>query len=434
MSLLLIKKEIKEVFKSKSTFFYFFILFATIVYSFYSAVDLYSKASIAAIGNPLYAAGFEPVPGVFVPTFGGLFIIFSLLAPFILIKLIGDEKKNNTILFISQSPFSLKSIFLSKVAGGLFLIILSLISMLPLLGFWNYLGGHLPRGELLLLFSGYLLYGFLIISISILSSVIFKTNAQASIFALTLIILSWFLDFGKEMHIFSFLNKISEWTVTKQLKEFEEGILSIQAIFYFLLFSLILLIISYIIFDFNIKKKTIIIIIVFLVFAILFKINVSHQLKIDISESRKNSFKREEVLFLKKLPMIKIKVFLEPTDSRYKDYESDFLKKLKMVKTDILVEFAKGEELRKNYGLFKYTLKDKSETTYSNSSHEIFMILQNLSGIRIEKTSKENPFKGYPLIVKKRWSEIMLILYLIIFPLSILIIQIKKPRRKKNEG
>jgi len=378
MKKLLVLKEAKDIFKS--LLIYFLILFSVIVYSFYSAVDLYSKASAAAINNPLYAAGFEPVPGVFVPTFGGLFIVFSLIAPFILIRLIGDEKSNNTIYLLPQLPFSLKEIFVSKISAGLIFIFTSLAAFLPIYVIWQYLGEHLPWKEIVLLNLGYFLYGLFILSVSFLASTLLETTAQTSIFALSVIILSWFLNFGKEMHIFSFLNKISEWTVTKQLKEFEEGIFSSQAIMYFFLLSAFFFIITYLFFDFNIRKRAISIFVTILLFIPLFILNANFQYKKDISESGKNPFSQGEIKFLKKLQVIKIKVFLEHTDGRFKDYSNDFLKKLKMVKSDVKLEFAKGEELKESYRLFKYTVNGKTDQTYSNSAHEIFMILQKLSG------------------------------------------------------
>ena len=429
----LFKKEIKDLLKNKSSVFYFLILFATITYSFYSAVDLYSKASIAAVNNPLYASGFEPVPGVFVPTFGGVFIIFSLLLPFLLIRIFGVEKANNTISLILQLDFSEFRIFLSKVCSGVFFVLLSLISLFPLLFIWDKLGGHIAWGEFSLLFSGYFLYGIFILSVSVLSSILFKTNAQASIFAIALIVFSWFIDFGKDMHLFSFLDKISDWSVTNQLKEFEKGIFSIQSILYFLLTSFLLFSLAFIFFNINIRKKVSSSLLILLLFTILLSLNTLFQYKVDITESGKHSFSKGEIEFLKNLPEIKIKVYLEPTDSRFKDYENDFLEKLKMVKRDFKVIFAKGKELRENYGLFKYSLNGKTAETYSNSANEIFLILEELSGKKIKKgKGKERNYKGYPLVVKKGWSKLLILIYLFLLPVSVFLIKIKKPRRIKK--
>ncbi len=431
-TLLLIEKEIKDLLKSKSFLLYSFILFYITAYSFYSAVDLYSKASMAAINNPLYATGFEPVAGVFVPTFGGLFIVLSLFSPFVLIRIFGIEKSNNTISLVRQIDFSETEIFLSKLSSGLFFILLSLIAFLPLLIIWKTIGGHLPKVELFLLFFGYLLYGTFVVSISIFSSVIMKTTAQASIFAIALIVFSWFLDFGKDMHIFSYLDKISDWTVTSQLKEFESGIFSLQAVFYFLILSSFILLLSFVAFNINLRRKVKLSALLTIFFILLFFFNTLYQYKRDLTESGKHSFSYEETVFLKKLPEIKIKVFLEPTDSRYRDYENDFLKKLKMVKTDVKINFAEGKELKENYGLFEYTINGETAKTYSNSAKEIFLVLEELSGKKIEKSDKKSSvYKGYPLVVKRGWSHSLFFIYLILFPIFLILFQLKKPRRKK---
>lgn len=433
----LILKEVKEIFRNRTTLIYFFLLFSVIAYSFYSAVDLYSKASVAAIGNPLYATGFEPVPGVFVPTFGGLFIIFSLIAPFLLIRSVGEEKKNNTLPLLVQLPYSLRSIFLTKLLAASMLILVSILFFVPLLFFWNFMGGHIPWSETILLMSGYSLYGLFVISVSFFSASIFRSNSQASIFSLAVIMFSWFVDFGKEMNIIPMLNSLSGWTTTKQLKVFESGILSLSSIFYFILLSSFLSSLAYYFFNINIRNRTKQIVTTFLICFLLFGLAVNVQLKKDISESRKNSFSAYETNFLKKLPAIDIEIYLEPTDGRFKDYKNDFLKKLELIKNNISVHFAKGRSLSENYGLFKYSINNKSQETYSNSAHEIFMVLEELSGLRIERSESDIRYAGYPLVVKERWSGYMFTIYLLIFPLMILFFFYWKNifnRRRKNEN
>jgi hypothetical protein len=81
---------------------FFFLGFLIISYSFYSAIDLYSKASKEALNNPLYATGFEPVKGVFVPTFSGIFMLITLLSPFIFILPIIYDRKIGSIYLLYQ--------------------------------------------------------------------------------------------------------------------------------------------------------------------------------------------------------------------------------------------------------------------------------------------------------------------------------------------
>ncbi len=433
----LILKEVKEIFRNRTTLIYFFLLFAVIAYSFYSAVDLYSKASVAAIGNPLYATGFEPVPGVFVPTFGGLFIIFSLIAPFLLIRSVSEEKKNNTLPLLIQLPYSLRSLFLTKLLAASMLILVSIIFFIPLLLFWNFMGGHIPWSEIILLMSGYFLYGLFVISVSFFSASIFRSNSQASIFSLAVIMFSWFVDFGKEMNIIPMLNSLSGWTTTKQLKVFESGILSINSILYFILLSSFFSALAYFFFNINIRNRIRHVITIFLICFVLFGLALNVQLKMDISESRKNSFSANETAFLKKSPPIDIEIYLEQTDGRFKDYKSDFVKKLELIKNDISIHFAEGSLLSENYGLFKYSVNGKSSETYSNSSHEIFLVLEEISGLKIERPDSAVQFSGFPLVIKGKWSGYLFVLYLFVFPLMILFFYYRKNffnRRRKNEN
>ncbi|MCP4156773.1 MAG: hypothetical protein GY757_54165 [bacterium] len=161
-------------------------------------------------------------------------------------------------------------------------------------------------------------------------------------------------------------------------------------------------------------------------FGILFLLILNIQYKVDISESRKNSFSQPRTEFLSKLPRIDIKVFLEPTDSRYKDYQSDFLRKLKMVKRDVAVHFVEGEALRSGYGRFEYRVENKRSETFSNSEEEIFMLLEEISGKNIADEGENSIYSGYPLVVKKGWSMHVFILYLFILPLVMAFVHYNK--------
>ncbi len=423
----LLKKEIKSVFGTKTSLIYFFLLLSLVAYGFYSAVDLYSKASVAAVGNPLYATGFEPVPGIFAPTLGALFIIFSIMAPFVLIRPIGDEKKNNTLPLLYQLNYSAGSLFLTKIFSAFLFILVSILFSLPLFFFWHSLGGHIPLGEVILLMSGYFLYGMFVVAVSFFSSALFESGSQASIFSLSVIMFSWFVDFGKEMNIIPFLNKISDFTVTKQLKIFERGILSAGSVLYFMSLVLLFAVLAFIFFDINTKRRTLKVVSIFSLFLIMLICSGTVMVNYDVSESGRNSFSTAETEFLKTIPGIDIEIFLEPTDGRFKDYENDFLKKLRMVKDDLNIVFAEGESLSGNYGKFGYSINGKRMETYSNSTHEIFMVLEDLSGKSVNnKDNQDIRFSGYPLVVKEVWSGYFFTLYLIVFPLMILLFYYRK--------
>ena len=425
MSSVLIKKEINDLLKSKTAVLFIILYSLLISYSFYSAVDLYSKASLGAIEDAMYATGFEPVSGIFVPTFGGWFMIISLISPFLFIQSISKEKKHNTIALLAGLPESLGKILFIKFLSAMIFLLILLIFTLPIFLIWYITGGHIPLGEVLVLLLGHLLYAILIISISFFCSSLFNDSTQASIMALSLIIFSWFLDFAKDMNLSSSIDEILQFSITKQLKYFENGILSLQSLLYFVLLISFFYFLTYLFFNFTIRGKTKPLLIGVTALLSLFWLNSKIHYNIDISESQKNSFSQNQTKFLTKLPQIQIDIFLTPSDSRLKDYSNDFLKKLKLIKSNIKINYILGKKLTKNYGAFKYTIGKKSEITYSNSQEEIFMVLQNISGQKIIKQKSSLDFKGYPLVAKGHWSSYLFIFYLLILPIGILLFYLK---------
>lgn len=418
----LLRKEIADLFFTKTALLLALVIGPLLGYSFYSAVTLYGNASVAAVGNPLYASGFEPVPGVFVPAYGGLFLIFSLFLPFLFIPLIGRERRYNTLTLLLQLPFRLGGILAAKIlAAFLFLCFIVLLS-LPAVLLWLGWGGHLALGELLLVAAGYGLYGLLVLSVSLLASALFKDTASASVFAVAILILSWLVDFGKDLYLSPLLTGLSRWTVTSQLKVFEDGILSLRACAYFAVLSAGLWAVSYVLLRFDLRRKwrwflTI------LVFSCAMLFGVSRlTLNRDVTESGRNSFSPPVAKALKRIPGFEVNAYLQPADSRFKDYERSFLEKLFLIRNDVKVTLMTGEALKENYGLFVYRVRGRSEKTYSNSEEEIFPILFQLAGIKADSSPGGPGYPGYPLVTTGRQQAAVWYVYLGFIPGFILLV------------
>ncbi|OQX70792.1 MAG: hypothetical protein B6D62_03505, partial [Candidatus Cloacimonas sp. 4484_275] len=85
----------------------------------------------------------------------GFFIILSLIAPFLFVQPIVNEKKNNTITILAQLPVSMNFLFFKKYLAAMIILVFSFISVFPIVLGWYFLGGHIPVSELLLLLIGY---------------------------------------------------------------------------------------------------------------------------------------------------------------------------------------------------------------------------------------------------------------------------------------
>ncbi len=421
---LLLTKELKDIFSSKAGILFLLLECLIAGYSFYSAVILYSNASAAALNNPLYAAGFEPVPGVFVPTWGGLYILYSLFLPFVIIPLIVMERARNTLTLLFQIPFGPGEILVSKIAAGFSYLFFSLLLMVPAVCTWCALGGHIAWSELLLLNTGYLLYGLFIIGVSIFSGSLFRNVASASILSILLITLSWVIDFGKDMNISPLVLHMSEWTTTRMLKFFEHGILSSTGILYFIIISLAFLFLSRSLVDVRLNVGWMVGSLVLLVAGMVLVRTTA--INIDVTESHRNSFSPAITSKLKKVPPLEIDVYLRRTDSRFKDYQDSFLKKLLLVKRDVTIRLMKGKSLDKNYGLFIYRVDGKEARTYSNSEEEIFPLIFKLAGIHNFQESSSRHFKGYPLVVKGNRLSLILYTYYLVLPFTIISVALLK--------
>ncbi len=417
---LLVFKEIKEIFFSKTTMLFLMILSFMTGYSFYSAVALYSKASMSAIDNPLYAAGFEPVSGIFVPTWGGVFVLFSLFLPFVIIPVIVLEKERNTLVMLLQIPFTMNEILLSKIIASVLLLLFIFLSMTPALFIWWVCGGHIPWGELVLLQAGYLLYGLCIIAVSMCSASLFKNTASASIFSILLITLSWIVDFGKDMNISPLIVHLSHWTTSHTLKFFEQGIFSLSAVLYFLILFVVFMSLSRSFLDVSVNVKWLFSSLLIILSTGILIISYFH-FNADMTESHRNSFPTHITAALKKIPPLEIDVYLERTDSRFKDYEESFLNRLRLIKKDITLHIIQDASLLdQHYGLFVYTLNGKKATTYSNSEEEIFPLIFRLAGIRNYDPSAHDNFSGYPLVFTDNQLAVISYTYYLVIPFILL--------------
>ena len=434
----LIKKDIISVLRSKSV--YLFLLISSYLYgsSFLTAVDLYGKASVTAIDNPLYSKGFEPVFGVFVPAFGGLFLSFTLLLPLCIIPLFSEERKNNTMVLLYQNGYRDYHLLMSKLVSSFSVLLISFIVPVFSIVLWYISGGHICYKELFLLFSGYALYGLIVVAVSLFSGSVVSSGATGSIIAFSILLYSWILDFIKTVSYSRFIEKLSIYSLTSLLKTFERGIFSVKAIAIFVFLILIFILLTFFALKRSLIKKGVYSGLFFLfVFSGFFLIS-NLNLEKDFTESHRNSFPLPIIDSLKKIPQIKIEVYLRKTDSRFLDYKEEFLNRLLLIKPDTKVVFIEGKSLDDNYGLFVYCVKqngkEKCENTYSNSPEEAFMVLSSLSGISIPYDAQSD-YKGYPLVFSESYVFIAKFLFFLLLPaFFVLLFYAVQKKRFFNRG
>src|SRR5947207_223518 len=102
-------------------------------YGFTQAVYLYTQASQSAIKFAELAKGMEPMQGVFVPTFGSLYLAVTLLFPFIAIRLMRGEQDSHSLKLLLQTSASPTCIVTAKLCALMIAWIAALIPVLAAL-------------------------------------------------------------------------------------------------------------------------------------------------------------------------------------------------------------------------------------------------------------------------------------------------------------
>src|SRR2546423_371881 len=160
-----------------------------------TSVEIYAEASGIGGGPAALAQGLSPLEGIVVPTLGAYDIAATLLFPFVVIRLIANEKQTGALTLTLQAPASFNTVIVAKgIALLVAWMVAGLAGALALL-LWRSMGGHLYAPETLTVLLGHLLRGMLTIGVSAAAAALAVSAASAAIIALTVTLGTWALDY-----------------------------------------------------------------------------------------------------------------------------------------------------------------------------------------------------------------------------------------------
>ncbi len=388
------------------------ILSLLVGYSFIQAVDLFSQASKTALAYPELASGMNPMEGIFVPTCGAYYLVETLLFPFVVIRLVGQDKQTGTqklLLQLPLSPLTLNSIKLAALAiAGLLL----LVPGLSALAIWHFLGGNVHYPELLALIPGHALYTLTIACIAMFAAVISTTLATAAMICLAATLGSWVLDFAASGG--GWMAWLSQGSLTTLLRQFESGLLSSTAMSGFLSLSLLFFLSASILLHPGRKLGSKLQSLAWL-FGALVTLNwlvMQNPLYLDMTENHRHSFNPAETQALEAMQApLKITIHLSREDGRLYDLEHSVLSKLRRVLPRLQIIYAEspatglfGSPESDNYGLIEYDYQDKHDESYSTSALEILPLIHALAGQKVA-TNPQFSYSGHPLVASASSSQ-----------------------------
>lgn len=212
----LLKKELRGYYTSPIAYVVGALFLAVSGY-FFSIILYYSKSA------------------QFGPTVENMSFLLLFLAPLISMRLICEEKKQQTLEILFSRPITEWQIVLSKYLAS----VVFYLSMLLLTGFFVLVLINFGKPELSVVLSGYLVLVLLscsMLSVGIFFSTITNNQIIAAISSFCVLMIFWIISYASDLLGFGeqMLNYLSLYS---HIADFSKGVIDVKHIVYYLSFS-----------------------------------------------------------------------------------------------------------------------------------------------------------------------------------------------------
>ena len=233
---LLALRELRSLFAMPSTWFVLAVLQFIFAWFFLARLDAFLaiQPQLAQLANP---------PGVTMtvaaPLFNTVALLLMMLVPMFTMRLIAEERRNQTFALLLSAPLSGGQIVLGKFCG-LMIFLGVLISGVPLMLYTLALGTALDHGLLLCNLLGLLLLTASFVALGLYVSALTTQPVIAAIGALAVLVGLWLADIGAAADD-------SPWHFISPLSHFQNfnvGLLDSGDAAFFVLFSAVFLLLA----------------------------------------------------------------------------------------------------------------------------------------------------------------------------------------------
>lgn len=237
MILTIARRELRGLFLSPLAWTILAVVVVILAYMFFTQIELFMEL------QPRLAAMPAP-PGIteiiVAPVFGNAAIVLLLVVPLLTMRLLSDERRNQTLSLLLSAPISMSDIILGKFFGivAFLLVLVLLIVLMPLS---LLLGGTLDFGVLASCCLGLTLLVSAFAALGLYMSSLTAQPTIAAISSFGVLLLLWILDWSGDAgggSVLSYLSLISHYQALLK------GIFNSADVIYYLLFSATFLILS----------------------------------------------------------------------------------------------------------------------------------------------------------------------------------------------
>jgi len=233
---LIAMRELRSLLVIPSTWFVFAVLQFIFAWFFLNALESFLdfQPQMTQIAN---APGVTHV--ITAPLFNMAALLLMMLVPMFTMRLIAEERRNQTFALLLSSPLSSLNIVLGKFVGLLLFLIL-LMSTLPLMLYTLAPGTQLDHGLIFSNCLGLILLTTTYVSLGLYISALTTQPVIAAIGAMAVLVGLWLVDLGAS-------TPDSPWHHVSPLHHFQSfnnGLLDSRDIIFFFVFSTIFLLLA----------------------------------------------------------------------------------------------------------------------------------------------------------------------------------------------
>jgi len=233
---LLALRELRSLFSMPSTWFVLAVLQFIFAWFFLARLDAFLEIQpqLAQLAN---------APGVTItiaaPLFNTAALLLMMLVPMFTMRLIAEERRNQTLTLLLSAPLSSRHIVLGKFLG-LLIFLAALMTGVPLMLYTLAFGTALDHGLLLSNMLGLLLLTASFVAVGLYVSALTTQPVIAAIGALAVLVGLWLADIGAAA-------EDSPWHLISPLNHFQNfnaGLLDSGDAAFFVLFSMFFLLLA----------------------------------------------------------------------------------------------------------------------------------------------------------------------------------------------
>jgi len=240
MILAIAGRELRSLFLSPLAWAILAVVQLILAYMFLVQVDFFMQiqARLAAIND---APGATQL--IATPLFGNTAFVLLLVAPLVTMRLVSDERRNQTLSLLFSAPVTMTEIILGKYIGVIvfLLIMIALILLMPLS---LLAGGTLDFG---MLSSGLLGLVLLMASFAAVGLFMSTLTAQPTIAAISsfgVMLLLWILDWAGKSQGSEAESVFAYLSILRHYEPMLKGVFNSSDVIYYLLFICTFLILS----------------------------------------------------------------------------------------------------------------------------------------------------------------------------------------------